>query len=100
MQPSGFAPGLQARRTRPAPPSRARPAGAALDPAEAAEAVAAAEKRAAEIRAEAALLVETVEDRAHEEVEAARAEAAKHSREVERLTAELSRMRSSGGGRQ
>lgn len=61
-----------------------------------AERISAAEKRAAEIRAEAALLVETVEDRAHEAVMAAQAEAAKQTREVERLTKELHRIRRGG----
>lgn len=44
-----------------------------------------AKQRSYEIRAEAALLVETVEDRAHEAVEAAQAEVTKLKREIERL---------------
>jgi hypothetical protein len=68
------------------------PASPATDPV-VAEALAAAKKRAAEIRAEAALLVETVEDRAHAAVAEAQAETAKHAEEVDRLKAELLRMR-------
>jgi len=59
----------------------------------AAEQVAAANMRAAQIRAEAALLVETVEDRAHEAIQEAQAQTARHAEEVDRLKAELQRMR-------
>ncbi|GAB4814525.1 hypothetical protein N2152v2_001571 [Parachlorella kessleri] len=64
----------------------------------AAERVAAANMRAAQIRAEAALLVETVEDRAHEAIQEAQAQTARHAEEVDRLKAELQRMRGGAQG--
>ena len=63
----------------------------------AADAVAAdARQRLYEVRAEAALLLESVEDRAVEEVEAAQAATEAARREVEALRAELASLRRAG----
>lgn len=60
-------------------------------------AAAAAQQRATEIRAEAAMLVESVEDRAHEAIQEAQAQKDSAVREVEQLRAELQRIRGRGG---
>ncbi|CAK0771701.1 hypothetical protein CVIRNUC_003887 [Coccomyxa viridis] len=57
--------------------------------------ISAAKRRAVEVRAEAAMLVEAVEDRAYSAIEEAQAEAAKSAAEVQRLREELALVRSS-----
>ncbi|CAL5228018.1 g11080 [Coccomyxa viridis] len=94
-QNGGMAKGMDAAFGEPGPPPSSSSEQVMLSSVRtgdelAAEAqIEAANRRAVEVRAEAAMLVEAIEDRAHSAIEEAQAEAAKNAAEVHRLKQEL-----------